>query len=193
MNAEEIESYCPFDQQEWRSWLQQNHIEQKAVWLILYKTNSVKFNLSWSDAVDEALCFGWIDSTRRPIDEEKFIQFFSQRKPKSNWSRINKEKIERLMAEGKMTKAGINSIQVAKENGSWTFLDDIEDLVIPPDLAAKLSAHSVANDFYQNLSNSIKKQILYWLASAKKEETRSKRLQIIISETNQRKVPNGFR
>lgn len=193
MSAEEIESYCPSDQQEWRNWLQQNHIEQQSVWLILYKTNSVKFNLSWSDAVDEALCFGWIDSTRRPIDEEKFIQFFSQRKPKSNWSRINKEKIDRLMAEGKMTKAGISSIQVAKENGSWTFLDDIEDLVIPPDLAAELSAHSVANDFYQNLSNSIKKQILYWLASAKKEETRSKRLQIIVSETNQRKVPNGFR
>lgn len=193
MSAEEIESYCPSDQQEWRNWLQKNHIEQQSVWLILYKTNSTKFNLSWSDAVDEALCFGWIDSTRRPIDEEKFIQFYSRRKPKSNWSRINKEKIERLKAEGKMTKAGINSIQVAKENGSWTFLDDIEDLVIPPDLAAELSAHSVANEFYQNLSNSIKKQILYWLASAKKEETRSKRLQIIVSETNQRKVPNGFR
>lgn len=193
MRTEEIESYCPSDQQEWRNWLQQNHIEQQSVWLILYKTNSAKFNLSWSDAVDEALCFGWIDSTRRPIDEEKFIQFFSQRKPKSNWSRINKEKIDRLMAEGKITKAGINSIQVAKENGSWTFLDDIEDLVIPSDLVTELSAHSGANEFYQNLSNSIKKQILYWLASAKKEETRSKRLQIIISETNQRKVPNGFR
>lgn len=193
MSAEEIESYCPSDKQEWRNWLQQNHIEQQSVWLILYKTNSAKFNLSWSDAVDEALCFGWIDSTRRPIDEEKFIQFFSQRKPKSNWSRINKEKIDRLMAEGKMTKAGINSIQLAKENGSWTFLDAIEDLVIPSDLATELSAHPVAKDFYQNLSNSIKKQILYWLASAKKEETRSKRLQIIVSETNQRKVPNGFR
>ncbi|NVK83653.1 MAG: hypothetical protein HWE21_04995, partial [Cytophagia bacterium] len=88
MSAEEIESYCPSNQQEWRDWLEQNHQEQQSLWLILYKTNSSKFNLSWSNAVDEALCFGWIDSTRRPIDEEKFMQFFSQRKPKSNWSRI---------------------------------------------------------------------------------------------------------
>lgn len=193
MSAEEIESYCPSNQQEWRDWLEQNHQEQQSLWLILYKTNSSKFNLSWSNAVDEALCFGWIDSTRRPIDEEKFMQFFSQRKPKSNWSRINKEKVEKLIAEGKMSEAGINSIEVAKENGSWTFLDDIEDLVIPPDLATELATHSIANEFYQNLSKSIKKQILYWLASAKREETRRKRLQTIISEMNQQKVPNGFR
>lgn len=193
MSAEEIESYCPSDQQEWRDWLKQNHSRQGSVWLILYKINSEKFNLSWSDAVDEALCFGWIDSTRRPINEEKFMQFFSQRKPKSNWSRINKEKVEKLIADGKMSEAGINSIEVAKENGSWTFLDDIEDLVIPPDFATELAAHSVANEFYQNLSKSIKKQILYWLASAKREETRRKRLQTIISEMNQQKVPNGFR
>lgn len=193
MSAEEIESYCPSNQQEWRDWLEQNHQEQQSLWLILYKTNSSKFNLSWSDAVDEALCFGWIDSTRRPIDEEKFMQFFSQRKPKSNWSRINKEKVDKLIAEGKMSEAGINSIEVAKENGSWTFLDDIEDLIIPPELATELATHSVANEFYQNLSKSIKKQILYWLASAKREETRRKRLQTIISEMNQQKVPNGFR
>ena len=193
MNLEEIESFCPTDQQEWRDWLANNHNKQQSVWLVLYKAKSGKLNLSWSDAVDEALCFGWIDSIRKPIDEEKFVQFFSKRKPNSNWSRINKQKIERLFAEGKMTAAGINSIEIAKENGSWTILDDIEDLVIPHDLETELASHSVANEFFQGLSKSIKKQILYWLASAKREETRNKRLQTIISETSQRKIPNGFR
>jgi len=193
MTTTEIESFCPSDREAWRNWLEQNHNEQPSVWLILYKANSGKFNLSWSEAVDEALCFGWIDSIRRPIDEEKFIQFFSKRKPKSNWSRINKQKIEKLFAEGKMTAAGINSIEVAKENGSWTILDDIEALVIPPDLETELAAHSVANEFFQDLSKSIKKQILYWLDSAKREETRNKRLQTIVSNTSQRKIPNGFR
>ena len=193
MNLEEIESFCPTDQQEWRDWLANNHNKQQSVWLVLYKAKSGKLNLSWSDAVDEALCFGWIDSIRKPIDEEKFVQFFSKRKPNSNWSRINKQKIERLFAKGKMTAAGINSIEIAKENGSWTILDDIEDLVIPHDLETELASHSVANEFFQGLSKSIKKQILYWLASAKREETRNKRLQTIISETSQRKIPNGFR
>lgn len=193
MDRKEIETFCPSSQREWRDWLEDNHSEQPSVWLILYKTNSGKLNLSWSDAVDEALCFGWIDSIRKPIDEEKFIQFFSKRKPKSNWSRINKQKIEKLFVEGKMTAAGINSIEIAKENGSWTILDDIEALVIPPDLETELAANTVANEFFEDLSKSIKKQILYWLISAKKEETRSKRLQTIVSETNQRKVPNGFR
>ena len=193
MNLEEIESFCPTDQQEWRDWLANNHNKQQSVWLVLYKAKSGKLNLSWSDAVDEALCFGWIDSIRKPIDEEKFVQFFSKRKPNSNWSKINKQKIERLFAKGKMTAAGINSIEIAKENGSWTILDDIEDLVIPHDLETELANHSVANEFFQGLSKSIKKQILYWLASAKREETRNKRLQTIISETSQRKIPNGFR
>lgn len=92
-----------------------------------------------------------------------------------------------------MTAAGIKSIEIAKENGSWTILDDIEALVIPPDLETEFAAHSMARNFFQDLSKSIKKQILYWLASAKKEETRSKRLQIIITECNQKQIPNGFR
>ena len=100
MSNKEIEIYCPKSQTEWRQWLEKNHQSKQSVWLIYYTKKSTIPSLSWSEAVDEALCFGWIDSTRKTIDEFSFMQFFSKRKPKSNWSKINKEKVANLIEQG---------------------------------------------------------------------------------------------
>jgi len=112
------EEYCPSNQQEWRSWLELNHKSKEAVWLVFYKKKSPKYNLSWSQAVDEALCFGWIDSVKKTIDHETYIQYFSKRKPKSNWSKVNKDKVNNLIVNGLMKEEGLKSIAIAKENGS---------------------------------------------------------------------------
>lgn len=181
------------NKEDWRKWLEINHIKKNAVWLIFYKQHSSKFNLSWSDSVDEALCFGWIDSTKKTIDKERFKQYFSKRKPKSNWSKVNKIKIKNLIEKGLMQEAGFKSIKIAKENGSWTFLDSIENLEIPEDLAKELKNKKEAFKNFHNFSKSTKKSLLYWVASAKKEDTRQKRIMKIIENTNENKKPIQFR
>ncbi|MEJ7677953.1 MAG: hypothetical protein WKG06_08845 [Segetibacter sp.] len=118
MNSADIETFCPASRQEWRLWLKENHSSKQSVWLVLYKKESNKPTISWSEAVDEALCFGWIDSKRKPVNEDKFIQFFSKRKLNGTWSKVNKEKIKQLIDEGLMTKVGFDSIETAKQNGS---------------------------------------------------------------------------
>ena len=134
MKETSIESFTPGSRQQWRKWLQKNHNKTQSVWLILHRKESGIPTLDWSDAVDEALCFGWIDSIRKSVDEEKFMQRFSVRKPNSTWSKINKQKIKRLIKEGLMTEAGMQVIKVAKQNGSWSVLDDVEEHIIPKDL-----------------------------------------------------------
>jgi len=120
MNNEVVEKFYPKSRHEWREWLQNNHAIKQSVWLIYYKKKSNIPTVIYSEAVDEALCFGWIDSKAKPLDEEKFMQFFSKRKPNSVWSKVNKEKIDRLTREGLMTKAGFETVEKAKQNGSWT-------------------------------------------------------------------------
>ncbi len=189
----DLEEYCPNNRQEWRQWLKENHKTKKAVWLIFNKTKSPNYNLNWHDAVDEALCYGWIDGIKKSIDEDCYKHYFSKRKPKSNWSKVNKEKIEQLIAQGLMEEAGYQSIAIAKENGSWTILDAIEALEVPLDLQDAFSNNKAAWDFYENLSDSLKKQYLYWVISAKKEETRLKRISEIIENGNQGLRPKPFR
>lgn len=149
--------------------------------------------LSWSEAVDEALCFGWIDSTRKTIDEEKFIQFFSKRKPNSVWSKINKEKVQRLIDERLMTPAGYESIERAKQNGSWAILDDVEELIIPNDLEKEFKTKLGSKDFFLSLSKSVRKSILQWLTLAKQQETRQKRMSEIAELASQKLKPKQFR
>ncbi|ACE06207.1 hypothetical protein Aasi_0836 [Candidatus Amoebophilus asiaticus 5a2] len=136
MSVKEIESFYPSNRQQWREWLQENHAKKQSIWLIHYKIKSSMPTISWSEAVDEALCFGWIDSKAKPIDEEKYMQFFSKRRAISTWSKVNKEKVQKLIDGGTMTKAGLESIEIAKQNGSWTILDEVEALIIPNDLEA---------------------------------------------------------
>ncbi|WP_310590401.1 hypothetical protein [Dyadobacter sp. NIV53] len=144
----EVKTLCPANRQQWRTWLEENHDKEKSVWVIHHKKISNIPTITWSDAVDEALCFGWIDSTARPLDEERFMRFFSRRKTNSVWSAINKEKVRRLTDEGLMTKAGFESIKTAKQNGSWTILDDVEALVIPLDLEKELENRPNAKAFF---------------------------------------------
>ncbi len=180
MPEKEIITFCPASRQSWREWLMENHHNEATVWLIYYKSKSGVPTLSWSDAVEEALCFGWIDSTRKTLDDEKFLQLFSKRKPRSTWSKVNKEKVERLIEEGLMTEAGLKCIAIAKENGSWDILNDVDALIIPNDLLEALNTQPEAMNYYEKLSKSDKKLILYRMVSAKREETRQKRIQQIL-------------
>lgn len=193
MQKKETEFFSPTSQAAWRQWLQENHRSKQSVWLVCYKKETNKATISWSEAVDEALCFGWIDSVRKTFDEERFIQFFSRRKPTGTWSKINKEKIKQLIHSGLMTKAGLMSIETAKQNGSWIILDDVEELKIPKDLAKEFKNQKGAEGFFLSLSKSVKKSILQWLALAKRPETRQKRIHEIAELSAQKLKPKHLR
>jgi uncharacterized protein YdeI (YjbR/CyaY-like superfamily) len=188
----DLDTFCPKCPNDWREWLAQNHDSKQSVWLVCYKKQANIPTISWSDAVDEALCFGWIDSTRKSIDDQRFIQFFCRRKPNSAWSKINKAKVERLIAEGLMMQAGHKSILKAKENGSWTILDEVEELLVPEDLQKKLSENEIAAAYFEGLSKSVKKIILYWIASAKRTETRQNRINEVATLAAQKQKPKQF-
>jgi uncharacterized protein YdeI (YjbR/CyaY-like superfamily) len=193
MDENDVETFCPASQQAWRQWLKKNHKLKLSVWLVLYKKKSNKPTIAWSEAVDEALCFGWVDSKRKPVDEEKFMQFFSRRKSKGTWSKINKGKVEQLIGEGLMTKAGLDCIETAKQNGSWEILDDVEELKIPKDLAKKFKTLPGSKDYFLSLSKSVRKSILQWLVLAKRPETRKKRIDEIAELAAQKLKPKQFR
>ncbi len=166
--------------QEWRSWLHEHHNTAKGVYLIFYKVNSQIPSMRWEEAVKVALCYGWIDSTVKKLDDERRRQYFTPRKPKSVWSKLNKSYIEDLTAKGLMHKSGINIITIAKENGSWVALDDVENLIVPQDLQTAFSLNPNAFINYNNFSPSYRKAYLYWLFQAKRKETRQKRILEII-------------
>jgi len=193
MSKKEVETYCPTSRADWRDWLKKNHQSKQSIWLIYYTKKSEMPSLSWSEAVDEALCFGWIDSTARPIDDVSYMQYFSKRKPKSIWSKINKEKVRHLIETGQMTKAGYDSIEIATENGSWTILNEVEDLIIPNDLDIAFSKHKGSKDFYLSLSMSARKMILSWIVLAKRPETRQKRIDEIVESAAQNLKPKHMR
>lgn len=188
-----LNSYCPSNKEDWRNWLMDNHLLVDSIWLLYYRKNSPRYNLSWSEAVDEALCFGWIDSTKKTIDDETYVQYFCKRKPKSNWSKINKEKVDALMEKGLMAEAGYKSIEIAKENGSWTFLDAVEALVVPEDLKEAFANYEGSMEYFAGLSNSAKKILLYWVVSAKRPETRRKRVLEIAKNASEQLKPKQFR
>jgi len=187
------EDYCPDDKNDWRKWLELNHNKKEAIWLIFYKKKSPIYNLSWSESVDEALCFGWIDSVKRTIDTEKYKQYFSKRKVKSNWSKINKDKVKILIEQGLMEEEGYKSIKIAKENGSWTILDEVEALVIPEDLKEEFAKYKGSMEYFDSLSKSVKKILLDWVVSAKRKETKQKRILEIVENASKNLKPKQFR
>lgn len=189
MEKNNLETFCPASRTDWREWLEENHLSKQSVWLICYRKKSNIPTVNWSDSVDEALCFGWIDSTRKTIDDKSFMQLFTKRKPKSNWSKINKEKVERLIENGLMTQAGLNCIEIAKQNGSWTILDAVEALKIPNDFAQALRQYRGSKAHFLSLSKSVKKMILHWIVSAKRAETREKRIGIIAERIANKEKP----
>lgn len=186
MPEKEIETFYPSSRQEWRQWLQENHHSKPFIWLVQHKVKSGKPSISWSEAVDEALCFGWIDSTRKTLDSNTFIQFFCPRKPKSVWSKINKAKIERLTEEGLMTPAGQVCVEVAKQNGYWSILDEVEELIIPADLEKEFEAKPGLKEVFLSLSKSAKKAMLHRLVMGKQAATRQKRIGEIVAQLGQK-------
>ena len=193
MLEKQIESFYPKSRQEWREWLEKNHIGKQSIWLIYYKKKSKVSTVSYNEAVDEALCFGWIDSKAKPLDDERYMQFFSKRKNNSVWSKINKDKVERLVKEGLMAKAGFEIIEKAKQNGSWTILDEAEALIIPQDLEDNFKMNQDAKKYFVRLSRSDKRNILQWLVLAKRPETRQKRITEIIRCADLNQKPKQFR
>ncbi|MGG6268564.1 YdeI/OmpD-associated family protein [Leptolyngbya sp. AN03gr2] len=177
------------DRVAWRNWLKQNYETAIGIWLIYYKVKSGKPSIRYSEAVKEALCFGWIDSKAKSLDDDRYMQIFTPRKPKSVWSKLNKQYIEELIAEGLMTEAGIRKIEAAKLDGSWTSLDAIEALIMPPDLIDALEKNAIAQQNFQTFSNSTKKVILYWIESAKRSETRQNRIEKTVMAAVEKRSP----
>ena len=161
---------------DWHAWLAANHTRAEGVWLITYKKAAGKPTLSYEESVEEALCFGWIDSIARKLDEERSMLYFAPRKADSGWSRPNKTRIERLMADGRMAPAGLAKIEAAKADGSWTLLDAVENLEVPDDLAAEFARYPDARANFDAFPRSARRGILEWIVQAKRPETRAKRV-----------------
>ena len=166
---------------EWREWLHDNHHSSKGVHLIFYRVSSEAESMRWEDAVQVAICYGWIDSTVKRLDDERRRQMFTPRKDKSVWSKLNKTYIEKLVANNLMHESGLKKIETAKQNGSWTTLDGVENLEMPKDLASAFAKNKKALANYNSFSPSYRKSYLYWLNQAKREETRTSRIAQIIS------------
>jgi uncharacterized protein YdeI (YjbR/CyaY-like superfamily) len=149
------------------------------VYLISWRRGSGKASVSYEDAVEEALCVGWVDSTGRNLDGERSIQWFAPRRARSAWARSNKERVERLVAAGLMLPAGLAVIEQAKRNGMWTLLDDVENLVVPDDLAAALAARPPGGENWDAFPRSARRAMLEWVVQARRPETRADRIERI--------------
>lgn len=165
---------------DWYDWLLNNHNKEKAVYLIFYKLEMNIPTMRWEEAVKVAICFGWIDSTVKSLGNGKRRQYFCPRNPKSTWSALNKKYVEELDQAGLIHESGRKMINLAKKTGTWTEMDDVENCVIPADLQKAFNKNQRAFENYQNFARGYKKSYLSWLHSAKREETRQKRLDKII-------------
>ncbi|MBO0951892.1 YdeI/OmpD-associated family protein [Fibrella forsythiae] len=161
---------------EWRNWLMANHASSKGVWLMSYKAATGKPTITYAESVLEALCFGWIDSKPNKFDDERSLLYYCPRKPRSNWSGLNKVRVAQLIEQGLMTPAGQRMIDLAKETGTWTALDEVEAVIIPADLQAALAATPPAEKHFSAFPKSVKQGILQWILTAKRPETRANRI-----------------
>lgn len=191
-SADGLDQIFATDRATWRSWLETHGETAPAVWLVYFKKGSGQRSITWDEAVEEALCFGWIDSKAKPIDEHRYRQYFSPRKPTSVWSKINKARLERLMAAGLMREPGLRVIETAKANGSWSSLDEVEALIVPDDLAAAFAESPGAREGFESLSRTTRRNILQWIAMAKRSETRTNRIAAAVEATAQGRAPGRF-
>ncbi len=171
---QDVAHFYAKDRKSWRAWLQENHRTQSAVWLVFDKGKGR--TLSWEDIVQEALCFGWIDSRPGKVSDTQSKIYVSKRKPKSVWSKINKAHIETLTMQGSMAPAGIESVETAKKNGSWNALDLSDNLVYPKELDAMFKKDHVAESNFEKFPVGVKRNTLQWIYDARTEATRTKRI-----------------
>jgi uncharacterized protein YdeI (YjbR/CyaY-like superfamily) len=183
----------PFDRAGWRRWLGANHARSKGVYLTSWRRGSGRTSASYEEAVEEALCVGWVDSTGRNLDDEHSIQWFSPRRARSAWARSNKERVARLTASGLMLPAGLAAVEQAKRNGMWTLLDDVEDLVVPNDLAAALAGAADGRANWDAFPPSARRTMLQWVVEARRPETRADRIERIATGAarNERAYPTA--
>jgi uncharacterized protein YdeI (YjbR/CyaY-like superfamily) len=181
---------CFKNRREWRKWLENNHDKKKEAWLLHYKKDSGKAGVSYVEAVEEAICFGWIDSKMKSIDEGKFILKYSPRRAKSIWSQNNKEKAERLIESGRMTNAGLAKIEEAKKSGAWdNAYTDRRKRRMPFDLKKALQTDEAAWNNFQAFANSYRNMYIAWVNSARTEETRMRRISEVVKRSLLNKKP----
>jgi uncharacterized protein YdeI (YjbR/CyaY-like superfamily) len=159
-----------------RAWFHENYKRTESIWLVTFRVHVTGKYVSWDEVVEEALCFGWIDSLPRKLDADRTMLLLSPRRPGSPWSRLNKQRVEKLIAANLMLPPGLVAVEQARLDGSWTIYDEVEDLIIPDDLAAALNQNEVAARHFFAFSDSSKKGILWWIKSAKQAATRQKRI-----------------
>jgi uncharacterized protein YdeI (YjbR/CyaY-like superfamily) len=179
--ANKLETLQVEDRQSWREWLKRNHDISPGVWLIIHKKGSCPKGVDIDDAVEEALCFGWISSKPNVLDHEGYKLMLTPRRPGSVWPRPNKLRVGRLMKQGLIVRAGLEKIEAARRDGSWSSLDSIEESIIPEDFKNALVADLEAKLNFEAFSKTAKKQILWWIKSAKTPETRLKRIEKAVS------------
>jgi uncharacterized protein YdeI (YjbR/CyaY-like superfamily) len=167
------------DRATWHAWLEANHASARGVWLVTWRRRTGRPTLSYEDAIEEALCFGWVDSTAGHLDDDRGKLYFAPRKPRSVWAASNKARVEKLIREGRMTPAGLAAIERARTNGSWDLLESSDRLEMPDDLDAALKAHPPAGANFAAFPPSTRKMMLGWLATARRPETRARRIERI--------------
>lgn len=188
-----LSSYHAKNRKEWRQWLTKNHRLEKSVWLIIYHKSSATPSVYYEEAVEEAICFGWIDSIAHKRDAESKYQFFAVRKPKSNWSKANRERAEKMIEKKQMKPAGQAMIDLAKKNGTWTALVDVQNSIIPPDLQQAFNKNKTAFKNFQAFPPSSKRIILEWILNAKKPETREQRIKQTVALAEKKIKANHYR
>jgi len=188
-----INTFYAKNRKAWRKWLEKNHAQEASVWLIIYKKESGKASVYYPEAVEEALCFGWIDSKPNKRDEESYYQFFAKRNPKSAWSVVNKAKAQQLIENGLMTPAGMSAIALAKKSGTWTALDKVDNSIVPPDMQEALDKNKTAKEYFEAFPRSSKKIILEWIHNARRVETRQKRIEETVSMAEKNLRANHYR
>ena len=174
--SDDAERVHPDDRAAWRAWLAQNHARKTGVWLVTWRRASGMPVLGYEEAVLEALAVGWVDSKGGKVDERRTMLYFAPRRPGSSWSRPNKQRIERLRAEGLMRPAGEAAVRSAEADGSWIRLDEVEDLIVPADLAAALAGIDGARANWDAFPRSPRRGILEWIVQAKRPATRAARI-----------------
>ena len=175
----------------WRAWLEENHADVRGVWLASWRSGTGRPAVPYPEVVEEALCFGWIDSTVNILDEERRLQLIAARRPRSTWTRLNRQRVARMEAQGRMTPAGRRAVEVAMDNGWWAITDAVEDLIEPEDLAAALDAAPAARAAWDGFPPSARKAMLWWVISAVKPDTRARRVSAVVHAAREGRRAQG--